>query len=52
MKSSSLLLAIYTENKPSAEYAQRLVEKHKIAIKNIKNYVCNLIIKEMCWWNP
>jgi len=36
MKSSILLLEIYTENKPSAEYAKRLVEKYKIAIKNIK----------------
>jgi hypothetical protein len=36
MKSSILLLAIYTENKPSAEYAQRLVENYKIAIKSIK----------------
>jgi hypothetical protein len=36
MKSSILLLEIYTENKPSAKYARRLVEKYKIAIKNIK----------------
>jgi hypothetical protein len=36
MKSSILLFAIYSENKPSAEDARRLVEKYKIAIKNIK----------------
>jgi len=38
MKSSILLLAIYSNNKPSTEYAQRLVEKYKIAIKNRKIY--------------
>ena len=36
MKSSILLLAIYSKHKPGTEYAQRLVEKYIIAIKNRK----------------
>jgi hypothetical protein len=36
MKNGILLLTFYTENKRSADNAQRLVEKYKIAIKTIK----------------
>jgi hypothetical protein len=46
MKSSILLLEIYTENKPSVKYARRLVKKYKIAIKNIKiKFIISLLMK-------
>jgi hypothetical protein len=44
MESSNLFLVIYTENKPGADYAQRLDEKYKIVIK-ISKFICKFHYK-------